>query len=213
MAGAPVPRSLAPDARSPRTEQRRASLLEVAAVCFAKHGFAKTRIDDVAAAAGVSRALVYQYFPSKQELARQVHDHMLDEWSAAVDRAIADAPTASDALAAWLRVNLTDTRRMPLLSAMLAEDAAAVLVGWEDAARRSMVEWRDKLVAVLRRGIASGEFRPDLDVASTAEVLRAMQVGMMQHLLTSEPFVDVSEERHVRAAISVIVAGLTRRAS
>jgi AcrR family transcriptional regulator len=213
MAGAPIPRGLAPDARSARTEHRRASLLEVAAVCFAKHGFAKTRMDDVAAAAGVSRALVYQYFPSKEELARQVHDHMLDEWSAAVDRAIAQAPSASEALAAWLRVNLTDTRRMPLLSAMLAEDAAAVRVGWEKSARRSMAEWRDKLAALLQRGIDAGEFRPDLDVPSTAEVLRAMQVGMMQHLLSREPFVDVSEARHVRAAISVIVAGLSRRAS
>jgi TetR/AcrR family fatty acid metabolism transcriptional regulator len=212
VSGAPIPRSLAPDARSARTEQRRARLLEVAAACFAKHGFAKTRMDDVAAAAGVSRALVYQYFPSKEELARQVHDHMLEEWSAAVDRAIAEAPSAAEALAAWLRINLTDVRRMPLLSAVLAEDAAAVLVGWEEAARRSMAEWRDKLIALLRQGVAAGELRPDLDVESTAEVLRAMQVGMMQHLLSDAPYLDVSEERHVRAATAVIVAGLLRQA-
>lgn len=196
--------------RSPRAEARRLRILEAAAQCFARDGFSRTRIDDVAAAAGVSRALVYTHFASKEQLARQVQEHMLEEWSLAVDRAIGEAGSASQALRAWLRVNLADTRRRPLLTAILAERAAWVLVGWEDAARRAMAEWRDKLVGLLDRGIASGEFRDDLDVESTAEVLRAMQVGMMQHLLSTEPFVDVSDERHLEVAASLLVAGLRR---
>jgi hypothetical protein len=85
-----------------------------------------------------------------------------------------------------------------------------VLVGWDEAARRSMSEWRDKLVALLRQGVAAGELRADLDVESTAEVLRAMQVGMMQHLLSEQPFLDVSAERHMSAATELVVAGLRR---
>jgi hypothetical protein len=135
---------------------------------------------------------------------------MLEEWSAAVDRALAEAPSCGDALAAWLRVNLADTRRRPLLLAMAADDAAATRVGFEESARRAMAEWRDKLVALLARGVAQGEFRADLDVESTAEVLRAMQVGMIQHLLSPSPFVDVSSERHLRAASELLVAGLRR---
>ena len=199
--------------RSAGRQQRRQRILDVAGRCFAKSGFAKTRVEDVAAAAGVSRALVYHHFGSKEALAREVQDHMLEEWSAAVDRAIEAAGSCEEALAAWLRVNLADTRRRPLLSAILAEDAAAVLVGWEEAARRSMAEWRDKLVALLRQGVAAGELRDDLDVESTAEVLRAMQVGMMQHLLSDHPFVDVSSERHLRAATEVVLAGVRSTAS
>src|SRR5215468_4170459 len=157
--------------RSPAVAQRRLRILGAAAQCFAKSGFARTRIDDVAIAAGVSRALVYNHFGSKEDLARSVRDHMLDEWTSAVDRALADAETASDALAAWLRVNLTEDRR-PLLTA-----------------------------------IAAGEFRADLDVPATAEVVRAMQVGMMQHLLDDKPYLDVSGEHHLRAAIELLVAG------
>jgi len=207
-----APMSLAPriDARPSRTEQRRLRILEVAAQCFAKQGFARTRIEEVAAAAGVSRALVYNHFRSKEELARAVQEHMLEEWSAAVDRALADAPTCSDALAAWLRVNLADTRRRPLLLAMASEHATAMRVGFEESARRAMAEWREKLVALLAQGVARGEFRADLDVESTAEVLRAMQVGLIQHLLSASPFVDVSSERHLRAAAELLVAGLRR---
>jgi AcrR family transcriptional regulator len=201
---------LDPLPRPSRSEQRRLRILEVAAHCFAKNGFARTRIDDVAATAGVSRALVYNHFGSKEELARAVQDHMLEEWSASVDRALAEAPSCGEALAAWLRVNLADTRRRPLLLAMAAADAAQMRLGFEESARRAMAEWRDKLVALLRQGQATGEFRADLDVETTAEVLRAMQVGLIQHLLSSGPYVDVSGERHLRAAAELLVAGLRR---
>jgi len=205
------PASAAPSAdaaRTPAVAARRLRMLEAAARCFAKDGFARTRIEDVAAEARVSRALVYHHFGSKEELARLVQEHMLEEWSAAVDQAIAGAPSAGDALAAWLRVNLADLRRRPLLQAILAD--AAILASFEDAARRSMQEWREKLVTLLRDGVASGELRPDLDVESTAEVLRAMQVGMMQHLFSDEPYLDVSGERHLEAATRVLVGGLRR---
>ena len=193
--------------RAPRVEQRRLRILGAAAQCFAKSGFARTRIDDVAQSAGVSRALVYNHFGSKEELARCVRDHMLDDWSSAVDRAIEESASASDALAAWLRVNLTEDRR-PLLTALVAADAAPVLVDWDQAAERAMEEWRAKLEALLRRGIAAGEFRADLDPRATSEVLRAMQVGMMQHLLDDKPYLDVSGEHHLRAATELLVAGL-----
>jgi AcrR family transcriptional regulator len=196
----------APD-HSPRVAQRRQRILGAAALWFAKDGFARTRIDDVAASAGVSRALVYNHFGSKEELARQVCDHLLDDWSSAVDRALEQAQSARDALSAWLRVNLSEERR-PLLTALVAPDAAPVLADWDAAAARAMDEWRTKLEALLGRGIAAGEFRADLDVPATAEVLRAMQVGMMQHLLADKPYLDVSSERHLNAATEVLLKGI-----
>ena len=202
---------LDPQPRPSRSEQRRLRILEVAAHCFAKNGFARTRVDDVASAAGVSRALVYNHFDSKEGLARAVQEHMLEEWSAAVDRAVADAPSCGDALAAWLRVNLADTKRRPLLMAMASEEAGAMRIGFEEASRQAMAEWRDKLLALLRQGVATGEFRADLDIESCAEVLRAMQVGMIQHGLAARPFVDVSSERHLRAATELLLAGLRAR--
>ena len=205
---APAPPDVPTAPATPAVAARRLRILDAAARCFAKSGFARTRMEDVAAAARVSRALVHHHFGSKEELAREVQAHMLEEWSAAVDRAIAAAPTAGDALAAWLRVNLADPRRRPLLHAILAD--AAWLASFEELARRSMAEWRERLVALLRRGQERGEFRADLDVESTAEVLRAMQVGMMQHLLSDDPSLDVSGARHLAAASELLVAGLRR---
>jgi AcrR family transcriptional regulator len=49
-------------------EERRESILDAANHVFGEHGFEHVRIDDVAAAAGISKALIYEHFGSKQEL-------------------------------------------------------------------------------------------------------------------------------------------------
>jgi AcrR family transcriptional regulator len=53
-------------------EERQASILAAAATTFARAGFAATSMDDVAAAAGITKLIVYRHFASKEELYRAV---------------------------------------------------------------------------------------------------------------------------------------------
>ena len=55
-------------------EQRRTQLLEVAIELFATHGFYSTSMEDIADAAGVTKPVVYQHFPSKRALYRELLD-------------------------------------------------------------------------------------------------------------------------------------------
>jgi AcrR family transcriptional regulator len=48
--------------------ERRAVIEDAASALFAEHGYAETRLDDIAAAAGVTKQLLYQHFPSKKAL-------------------------------------------------------------------------------------------------------------------------------------------------
>jgi AcrR family transcriptional regulator len=57
----------APRRRLPKPERRRL-IEEAAAELFARHGYAETRLEDIAAAAGVTKQLLYQHFASKKEL-------------------------------------------------------------------------------------------------------------------------------------------------
>jgi AcrR family transcriptional regulator len=49
-------------------EERKQQLLDAAAVLFAQHGYASTRIADICRQAGVAKGLFYWYFPTKAEL-------------------------------------------------------------------------------------------------------------------------------------------------
>ncbi len=55
-----------------RKDARPAEIVAAALDCFAERGFARTRLDDVAARAGVTKGTVYLYFPNKQELFKAV---------------------------------------------------------------------------------------------------------------------------------------------
>jgi len=57
-------------------EERSASVLAAAAEAFAAGGYAATSMDDVAAAAGVTKLIVYRHFDSKEELYRAVLDRV-----------------------------------------------------------------------------------------------------------------------------------------
>jgi AcrR family transcriptional regulator len=55
-----------------RKESRPAELVEAALDIFVERGFAATRLDDVAARAGVSKGTLYLYYPSKEDLFKAV---------------------------------------------------------------------------------------------------------------------------------------------
>ena len=58
---------------------KRDALLRVAARLFARDGFDRTSIADIAAAAGVSKALLYHYYASKDALLFDIiHTHLTD---------------------------------------------------------------------------------------------------------------------------------------
>jgi AcrR family transcriptional regulator len=53
-------------------EARQATILKGAAAAFARTGFAATSMEDVAAASGITKLIVYRHFASKEELYRAV---------------------------------------------------------------------------------------------------------------------------------------------
>jgi AcrR family transcriptional regulator len=63
-------------------DERRRQLLDVACVEFAERGFYATAMDDLALAAGVTKPVFYQHFPSKRALFIAVLE---DVWSRLLD--------------------------------------------------------------------------------------------------------------------------------
>jgi AcrR family transcriptional regulator len=58
----------APPKRRLTAEERRTAILDSALAVFSQRGYHSASIDDIAGEAGVSKALIYEHFASKQEL-------------------------------------------------------------------------------------------------------------------------------------------------
>ncbi|QRY62218.1 TetR/AcrR family transcriptional regulator [Gordonia sp. PDNC005] len=76
MESVPKPRLTLREQQKVRT---RATLLDAAADLIGRQGFRETTIDEIANAAGASRATVYSYFPSKDSIAREIVIELWDE--------------------------------------------------------------------------------------------------------------------------------------
>jgi AcrR family transcriptional regulator len=72
-------------------ERRRRQLIEVALHVFAEKGFHDTAMSEIAQAAGVTKPVLYQHFPSKREL----YAELLTEVGRQLEDAIVKAVTAA----------------------------------------------------------------------------------------------------------------------
>src|SRR3954451_2631165 len=102
-------------------ERTRARLLAAATQQFAEHGLHETSLDDVAAAAGVTRQGLLHYFPSKTDLLLAVLKHRDREDVESVPRAASRAGDLGAALLATLEQDRNPRGLPRLFAASIAE--------------------------------------------------------------------------------------------
>ena len=158
-----------PTKRERRKEARPGELLDAALSLFVEKGFAATRVEEVAARAGVSKGTLFLYFTSKEELfkavVRETVSGRFDEWNQELDEFEGDsAALVRYCLHAWWeRVGMTAasgiTKLVMAEAGMFPEIAAFY--------QQEVVNpGHDLLKRILQRGIERQELRPlNLDYA------------------------------------------------
>ncbi len=123
-----------------------------------ERGLANTRAADVAAAAGVSQALVFYHFQTKERMLALAFDHAAEQDLARLEKVVAGSGSA-----------LGKLRRILALYTPTGQSKAWQLWidGWsqalrsddlEQVTRRLDLRWRDALTEVIEAGTEQGEF-------------------------------------------------------
>jgi AcrR family transcriptional regulator len=144
-----------------RKEARPEEILSAALESFAERGFAATRIEDVAARAGISKGTLYLYFNGKEELFKAVVRQSLLPNLARIEALAAsfEGPSASllERLLATV-AGVVESRVGAIPKLVIAEAG-----NFPDLARFYLDEVVHRglglIATILRRGIARGEFR------------------------------------------------------
>jgi TetR/AcrR family transcriptional regulator len=191
------------------SEARVERVLDAAYQCFTRHGVRKTTMDDIAAAAGMSRPAVYQYVRNKEDAFRRLAARIFD-------RALADARAAADAggtltqrLDRILAVKLGVTQRLyresPHASELLGENSRVAA----DLDRAFMADMTELLTSTITDATALADLAFSEDTArEVAELALALTRGLEADL--SDP--DRPRER-LRNGIALLVAGLAAAAT
>ena len=201
--------SQAQPARSERAERTRQRILDAAGQCFAASGYAKTTVEEIALHAAVSKALVYHHFRGKEQILEAVLERTLADWDeAARTTGWPAGKSVLQGLAEMHRATLQYAKDNPLVHALFQNDPSVLLdMRGSTAVRRTMERFREELVGAIRAGVESGELRGDLEVERTADVVRILQLALIEHFLDPE-WIGASDERLVETSLDVLFRGL-----
>lgn len=99
-----------------RRQRMRLRLIESALQVYAEKGLDRASIDDVIAAAGVSRGTFYNYFRTDAELAEAVSEALTTELIAQIEARVGGLANPAERIARGLRLYLGAAARFPLFA-------------------------------------------------------------------------------------------------
>jgi len=198
-----------------RKDERPAEIVAAALESFAERGFAATRLDDIAARAGVTRGTLYLYFPSKEELFKAVVRQSIVPILARGEAMVAQsrepaaellsklvlmipAAVAGKPVSAIPKLVISEARNFPDLAEFYLEEVV----------RRG----RRLLKSIIQRGIDGGEFRPvDMDHVFYCVVAPILLSMLWKHSL--EPFdgAKLDPQALCRLHLDLLLRGLLQR--
>jgi TetR/AcrR family acrAB operon transcriptional repressor len=189
----------------------RASIVDAALECFDRHGIAGSTLDQIAAAAGVTKGAIYHHFSSKGEILHELRRHvsvpLLDEADTGLLSEPGRAPLAriERFLAGFLETIVSDTHTRGALTVMQFK---CEYVNGLSAELADMVRNNTRLTAALRAAYREARERRELAPGLSPEVAALETImflaGLVRLWLLHPPGHAV--RRGARAAIRSHVA-------
>ena len=190
-----------PRRRLPRGERRRL-IEDAASELFAERGYSAARLEEIAAAAGVTKQLLYQHFPSKKALHMALLARHRDELLAGLTSGMSAEGSLAERLPAVMEQWFRYVEEHPFAAAMLFRDTTgdpevqAFYRELQDSARAANV-------ALIRS-------EPELDVPEErveplAEFFRAASTGLAMWRAENP---DVPRTLVVDVAVEMMLGGL-----
>lgn len=181
-----------PASRKPRSDaqRNRERILEVARDAFTRFG-AEASLDDIATQAAVGPGTLYRHFPSREELLKAVYRTEIEKLAAA-EHTLAESLPPLEALRAWLLLFVE-----AIAAKQLIAPALALLGDPKKVFEASYTRMGEALRSLVRRAIASGDVRSDLE---PTDLLRAL-IGVAHVANTPE------WQPSARRLVDILIAG------
>jgi len=185
-----------PSIRSAVSPRRRApQIIEAAALVFAERGFHGATTQDIADVLGIRQASLYYYFSSKEAALELVCLKGVEGFFDAAKSIAAERRSARERLSLLIKSHLSPlVDRANFVKVFLNERQHLPA-----ESRRRIGRWSRGLERifeqVIREGIESGEFRPNLDVRlATLAILGMCNATPSWHVKEGRPVADIAAE-------------------
>ncbi len=138
-------------------------ILEGAAVVFLRDGYARARLEDVAAEVGINRASLYYYVGTKEELMVALIEAPAYEMTRHCRDAVKAELPADEKLRLALRAYIEDLQTHPELFVLFNESQHLSTIPEAKPIVANADAYGKTLLSIVQEGVDSGAFRSDLD--------------------------------------------------
>ena len=190
----------------------RKKILLAALPVFAKKGYEKARMKDIAVEAGVGKSTIYEYFKSKEELFRELVDFLfrdLEEYTLSLLRPEEPPEKKICNVITSFAEYMTN---MPY--GTVSETMAIILDIYDQSIRTRMVDLRpiyqresEALVQIIQEGIQNNKINTNIPPESIASMIIAFLDGLLIQWLLFPDQVDINER--VKEFCSLLRKGLS----
>ena len=200
--------------RERRKEARPGELLDAALDLFVEKGFAATRVEEVAARAGVSKGTLFLYFQSKEELFKAVVRENISgrfkEWNEEFE---AFEGNSAEMLAYcmstwWERVGATKASGITKLMVSEAKNFPEIAAFYQ----QEVIAPGESLIRrILQRGIDRAEFRVmDLDYAVYSVVAPMIFLILAKHStgVCVQANFEMDPKKYIAAQLATMLYGM-----
>ena len=201
--------------RERRKEARPGELLDAALDLFVEKGYAATRVEEVAARAGVSKGTLFLYFPSKEELFKAVVRENISgrfaEWNSDFEGFQGSTPEMLGYCMNvwWDRVGATKASGLSKLMMSEAGNFPEIAAFYQQEVIRP---GHSLIRRILQRGMDRGEFRSmDLDYAVYSIVAPMIFLMLSRHSMgvCIPNHAELDPKKYIASQLSIILYGLS----
>jgi TetR/AcrR family transcriptional regulator len=179
------------------TGEKEVSIVAAARKLFAHYGFSKVTMDEIAADAGMGKASLYYYFPTKERLFEAVIAHEQKQFIVQIQTALDDCASAGEMLLQYAEKRISLFRDLLNLNSLPFQMISQVKTLFRDLFESFEKEELKLLQQIIQAGKRSGEFTISAPHVAAETILHTFH-GLRLRTLKSADGKRLDEEAYLR---------------
>jgi AcrR family transcriptional regulator len=194
-------------------ESSRSRLLAAGKTLFARHGYEQASTASIAREAGTSESQLVRYFDGKAGLLEAIFNESWQPLNDEVQKRIANAPHAREAVLDVLSAVTKGFGQDPELAFLFLFEGRRIRGAADEIVlSKGFLEFTELIRALIHRGQRDGSFPPEFSDAAMASAVMGAAEGMIRDRLIAQRLGRPAafSEREVRHIFAALLGGLSQ---
>jgi TetR/AcrR family fatty acid metabolism transcriptional regulator len=164
-----------------RNKPKYHQIIDAAVITIAENGYHQTQVSKIAKQAGIADGTIYLYFKNKEDILISLFQEKMANFIEKIKEVIAGKQTAAEKIFMMIENHFRILSQNPKLAVVTQLELRQSNQELRRRINNVLKEYLDFIEQILREGVESGEFAPDLDT----RIARQMLFGTIDEIATT----------------------------